>query len=74
MNLSKKTESIIKIICILVLISLNLAIIINGKDLSCNKCQVSIQKDNQIFKVNITEIYESYLNNECIDYGIKSNF
>ena len=43
MEISKRTETIIKIICILILIALNIAIYMNGKDLSCDKCQVTIK-------------------------------
>jgi len=70
MEISQRTETIIKLICILILISLCLAIYLNGKDLSCSKCQVKIQKDNNIFNVNITTLYEDY-NNCNLNYGTK---
>ena len=72
MEISKRTETIIKIICILILIALNIAIYLNGKDLSCDKCQVTIKQNNDVFKVNITTLYENYLEDNCVDvkYGI----
>lgn len=73
MEITPKTETIIKLICILILIILCISIYIHGKELSCNKCQVSIQQNNQVFKVNISEIYNLYLEDKCIgfSYGIK---
>jgi hypothetical protein len=65
MEISQRTELILKLICILILISLCLAIYLNGKDLSCSKCQVKIQKDNNIFNVNITTLYENYKLDNC---------
>ena len=72
MEISKRTETIIKIICILILIALNIAIYMNGKDLSCDKCQVTIKQNNDVFKINITTLYENYLEGNCVNikYGI----
>lgn len=70
MEISNRLETLIKIFCILVLIVLCLSIYFNGKDLSCSNCQVKIQKDNQVFNVNVTTLYENYKENNC-NYGTK---
>lgn len=70
MEINNKTETIIKIICILVLIALCISIYFHGRTLSCSNCQVKIQKGNQIFNVNITTLYENYNKDNC-NYGNK---
>lgn len=65
---SYKTEIIIKVICIIILITLCISIYINGKDLSCDNCQVKIQKDNKIVLININTLYEDYVKDRCT-YG-----
>ena len=66
-----------RIFLILFLIILDLFLLINSKNLNCDKCQIKftvrtevskeIQKDSiQMFKENITNLYNSYINNKCL--------
>jgi len=73
-----KQETIIKIICILILIILNLVVYLNGRTLSCNNCEVrftsELFQNKQEFSVNISKLYESYLNNSCYIRYTKQGF
>jgi hypothetical protein len=67
--MNEKTELIIKIISVLILIALNIAVYINGINLSCDKCQIRFNyeylEENKFFYANISSLYEGYINNEC---------
>jgi hypothetical protein len=74
MELTNKQETIIKIVCILILIALNIAVYLNGRDLSCDKCQIRFNSESlaqvQEFSINITTLYNNYLENDCyIEYS-----
>lgn len=74
MELTDNKELLIKIICIIILVGLNISIWYNGKDLSCDQCIIKFnsgqktQLDKGIeysFNVSIYEIYNGYINNNC---------
>ena len=78
MEITPKTEAIIKIFCIVVLIAVNVAIYENGKTLSCDKCTIkftSAQRSGAIvqytdFNVSIMDLYREYENGYCsVSYG-----
>lgn len=68
-------ELIIKLVCILILVILCISIYINGKDLSCNKCKLTISKkegmNTNIYQINISTLYESYKNNQCYSFKLE---
>lgn len=69
MEITQRTETIIKISSIIILIILNLAIYYNGKDLSCEQCQVNFVFENQIGMeekiVNVSNLYQDYKEGYC---------
>jgi len=87
MEIRSRTETIIKVISIIILLALNLAVYYNGKDLSCDKCSVNFSFENEVglqeAKVNVLDLYKSYKEDYCYieftttgisikkDYGIK---
>jgi len=77
MIITPKKESIIKLICIIILLILNLLIYFNGKNLSCDKCEIRFMANKesiryvtnepiQDFKVNITNLFKDYKNKYCL--------
>ena len=73
--MKQSIELIIRIICILILIGLNLGVYLNGKSLDCNKCTVNFQSYKtdfkeafnhpaQEFSIKIIDIYNKFLNNQ----------
>lgn len=62
-----KKNNIIKLqaICVLILIIINIAIIINGQDLDCTRCALKFEDNNMTLKINMTTIYEEYLDDSC---------
>ena len=75
MQLTEKKEFAIKLFCLIIIIFLNLAIWINGKDLSCDKCIVNFNSRKNVdffdlskndFNISVIELYNSYLENKCI--------
>jgi hypothetical protein len=82
--MNEKHELIIKIVCFIILINLNILIIINGLSLSCDKCAIHFKADKEDFKeaydmpvqdfyVNISDLYMSYINNRCYVYWSREN-
>lgn len=86
MEYSIKTELAVRIFCVLILIGLCFAIWYNGKDLSCDNCEINFRADKRLltssreniqdFKININELYQSLLDDECVmefdkDYGYR---
>lgn len=68
--MNNKQELTIKIFCIIILLILNIAIYINGKNLDCNKCQIKFRIGNEIMEVNANKLFDKYLNNDCnLDYN-----
>jgi len=69
MEIRSRTETIIKVISIIILLALNLAVYYNGKDLSCDTCDVNFVFENQHFKnnvsVNVLKLYEDYIEDYC---------
>ena len=72
--ITPKTELIIKISCTIILVILCIAIYINGKDLSCNKCSLTISKKEGMnlnkYQVNISSLYEAYTLDKCYQLGL----
>ena len=68
--MNKNTEIIIRIICLIVLIILIVLVYLNGIKLDCNKCYINFNNEfNKVkinFSVSINDLYNSYLNNDCI--------
>lgn len=69
----KNTDIIILIFCIIITIGLSIAIIINGKDLSCEKCEIDYRQTqmsgaqiNKVYKVNLLELYEEFRKGDCL--------
>lgn len=82
--LNEKTELMIKSFCLIVLITLNVLIYLNGKNLSCDKCQINFQSNKedykkaynesmQTFRINISRLYNAYKNNDCYIYWDADN-
>ena len=67
--MKQTTELIIKTFCIILLVILCIAIYINGKDLSCNKCSLTIKKQEgrtlNKYQVNISSLYNEYKLDKC---------
>jgi hypothetical protein len=74
--ISEKVEFIIKVFCIIIIITLNVLVYVHGKDLSCDKCKIHFQSEKTIYKnvydsplqnlyINISLIYNDFLNNKC---------
>jgi hypothetical protein len=78
MQITPKIEIGLKLFCILILIILNIAIYLNGKELSCDNCtikftskQIGAAKDS-VFEVSISEMVSSYAQNKClVDYDFQ---
>jgi len=76
--ITPKKEMFILIFCIVVLAALCTAVVINGKDLSCSKCQMSFETHKNVyesatgerffskFDVNVTDLYYSLLQDDCL--------
>ena len=75
--ITPKREFLIKIFVIFILVSLNIAIYFNGRDLSCDKCMINFEsykrehetssnKVSQNFTVNISEIYDYFVDEYCL--------
>ena len=63
-------NNLIKLFCVVILIILNVAVIINGLNLSCNKCQLVVYQTSagqtSYQYVNLTDVYNQYLNGNCL--------
>ena len=77
LELTDNLEFILKLFCIIVITALCILIYYNGKDLSCDQCVVHFRADKesikfvtndaiQKFDVNITLLFSTYQNGECI--------
>ena len=77
MEISSKQQIIIKVLCIVILLGLNIAVFIHGRNLSCDKCKIEFTSEKitheeafdsswQEITINITDLYDSYLNDQCI--------
>ena len=75
--ITKKQMLAIQIGCILILLFLNFAVWYNGKDFSCDQCEIRFTsnkraKDSasmevvQNLSVKITELYDGLLNDYCL--------
>ena len=75
--ISEKQEFLLKAFCILVLITLNILIVLNGLTLDCNKCNIHFQAYEQIhtsvtgqslndFYLNINDIYDYFKKDICL--------
>ena len=66
----------IKLFCIVILLFLNVAIILNGLSLDCSECLINFQSSTQTGKmqdrepttlnISVTELYDSYIDDFCI--------
>ena len=71
-KITPKLEIAIKVICIIILLWINIVIIGNGVNLSCDNCKVMINEkipgSIQAHTINITlnEIYENLKEGKCI--------
>ena len=71
-------NNLIKLFCIIILIILNGAVYFHGKELSCNKCQLVINQKigdrnfNQF--VNLTDVYNNFLNGTCLIEKTKGEY
>lgn len=57
--------------CILIEITLIISIYLNGIKLDCSKCKIHLTSNKlettmNDFYINITVLYDSYINNECV--------
>ena len=63
-------NTLIKLFCVIILIALNLAVVINGLNLSCDKCKLIITNNDDVTKTNqevkIIDLYNHYLNGTCL--------
>jgi len=78
-----KTEIIIRILMVLILISLCIAVYINGKDLTCDKCRVCFKTTRQSlsggtyneFCHNLTYMFEKFNEGYCtVSYSKEGGF
>ena len=76
-----KLEILIETSCLLIILILCTFVYINGKDLSCDKCEIKITqtkysgvelKEPVVKRYNINELYESLLDKSCILKGDKN--
>jgi len=76
-ELTPKREFTIKLVCFLVVLSLCVAIIINGQGLECEKCEIHFEsyqtraissgaQVQQDFYLKIENIYEYLLEDQCL--------
>lgn len=84
MRITYRTEILIEFFCILILIFLNFAVWYNGKNLDCDKCTIdfkAIRREHetasnkvfQNFSVPIVDIYNNFLNGDCLVKFDKDN-
>ncbi len=77
MNLTPKRELLIKLFSISILVFLCIAVWYNGKDLTCNNCNINFEsyktmsadssyKVYQNFSTNIYDLYYKFLEGECL--------
>lgn len=63
-------ELVIKILSVIILVSLNILIVSNGKGLDCEKCYVNFHNQKNgvdtYFNISMKEIYNSLINNRCV--------
>jgi len=72
--ITPKKEIIIKMICLIVLIILNMAIYFNGISLSCDKCVIlqkthipgSPDEKDSINEIKLNEVYNNLINGTCL--------
>lgn len=73
--MKEKTQIIVLALCIVITLTLTISVYYRGHDNSCEKCIVDFITTNQfgseleepiVTKMNIVDIYEGYLQNECI--------
>jgi len=71
-------NTLIKLLCIVVLIILNVSVIINGLNLSCSQCKLVISTNDGITKTNqdvyLVDVYNQFLNGTCMIEKTKNNF
>jgi len=77
--MNNKTRVSIKFFCVAALIILALAIFINGRSLSCEKCTVrfgtEVFNNVSVFETRIIDLYEGYINDSClVAYNKQSGF
>jgi len=71
--MSVKREVVIRLVCVIILVVLNLAIVIHGLSLSCDKCVINFrsQRPDEIFEPNnfsvkLLDVYDYYLRDKCL--------
>jgi len=74
--MKQETETKIQFMLILLLVTLNLLVIYNGKNLSCDNCKINFNSEyQQEFDVSIKELYLYYqMNKTCIVQTAKGGF
>ena len=63
-------NTLIKLFCVVILIALNIAVVFNGLNLSCDKCKLIITNNDGVTKTNqeikIIDLFNNYLNGTCL--------
>lgn len=75
MKLLDKSQFLIELLCLIIILTLCLATYFYGKNLSCDKCSITFKQireygrdliPNRIFNVSINDLYLKLLQNECL--------
>jgi hypothetical protein len=66
--MNQKTRITIQILCIVILLTLNIFIYINGKNLKCENCIIQFESlDKQpSFNITLVDIVDKYNNDTCV--------
>ena len=69
MDITNRTKISIEIACILILLTLNVLVNINGRELSCDKCLVDFISTkgggSTTINVSLMELYDKFNEGEC---------
>jgi len=83
MKYTIKIELIVEVICIIILLALSIAIYNNGKDLTCDNCNIQfttqyanqVQDFNKVFNVSVVELFDKFKEGYClVDYNEDQGF
>ena len=83
MKYSIKIEIIVELVCLLILLALSIAIYYNGKDLTCDNCNIqfttqyasNVQDFNKVFNVSVVKLVDKFKEGYClVDYNEDQGF